>query len=559
MSYLKYFFFFGLFALGFHANSSAQTDIKKEVEVVKPYEPVVSDAKKITLLPVINDSVAVKPIFQYKVVPVAINTDYQLSTINAAKMLSMPLQKLYKGYLKLGYGNYNAPLAELYLNTLRSKKYAAGGYIRHNSSRGTVTLDNKLSAFAGYSDTKAELFGKKFLDNAIISAQSELQGNTVYRYGYQSDFPLFLSKDTIRQHYFLVGIKAGIQSTHTDSSKLFYSGAIRFNYFKDRYENGERNFNLAMHLNKKYDNKMLGLDIDYDLLNRNLNLDSTGNKNSIFNLTPWIGFATEDYTIKAGLILSFERQLDAMLLKPYPKAEFTFVVVKDVLIPFLGIYGKVQNHSYRDLTTENPFISPGLTAYNTFNDISFYGGVKGTLGSKATYTAKIEYSKLTDQYFFVNDTLVRFRNQFGIVYDNVKQTTAGVDVNYVFSDELSFDARFNLYQYELDHEVHAWHKPNYDLAIAAHYNMRNKILLNFDILGVGKRYAKEYSLTKPYKDFTSIVLKGAVDLNLGLEYRYTKVLSMWLKLNNFTATRYYAWNYYPSQRFNMMLGITYAL
>jgi hypothetical protein len=75
-----------------------------------------------------------------------------------------------------------------------------------------------------------------------------------------------------------------------------------------------------------------------------------------------------------------------------------------------------------------------------------------------------------------------------------------------------------------------------------------------DVIGISKRYAKEFNGTQASKE-----LAGVADFNLGIEYRYTKILSAWVKFNNFTASKFDAWNQYPVQRFNMMLGFTYSL
>jgi len=49
------------------------------------------------------------------------------------------------------------------------------------------------------------------------------------------------------------------------------------------------------------------------------------------------------------------------------------------------------------------------------------------------------------------------------------------------------------------------------------------------------------------------------NLNLSAEYRYSKILSFWAKLNNIANNHYYEWAYYPSQGFLFMLGFTYSL
>jgi len=50
-----------------------------------------------------------------------------------------------------------------------------------------------------------------------------------------------------------------------------------------------------------------------------------------------------------------------------------------------------------------------------------------------------------------------------------------------------------------------------------------------------------------------------LNLNLSAEYRYSKILSFWTKLNNIANNRYYEWAYYQSQGFLFMLGFTYSL
>lgn len=109
-------------------------DINRNVTVVKPYEPSLSDANKINILPKFEDTTTVTPSFDYSVLPVRINVPFEPKTINAAKMLGTPLEKLYKSYLKLGIGNYFTPLAEYNFNSLRSKDHSYGVFLTYKSS-----------------------------------------------------------------------------------------------------------------------------------------------------------------------------------------------------------------------------------------------------------------------------------------------------------------------------------------------------------------------------------------------------------------------------------------
>ncbi|HDP54735.1 MAG TPA: hypothetical protein ENN24_03505, partial [Bacteroidetes bacterium] len=72
-----------------YVNSSFAQDDKltKEVQVVRPYEPTISDAFKINELPKVDDTISVSPSFSYNLTmrPVAINFD--VNPIPPARMV----------------------------------------------------------------------------------------------------------------------------------------------------------------------------------------------------------------------------------------------------------------------------------------------------------------------------------------------------------------------------------------------------------------------------------------------------------------------------------------
>jgi hypothetical protein len=53
-------------------------------------------------------------------------------------------------------------------------------------------------------------------------------------------------------------------------------------------------------------------------------------------------------------------------------------------------------------------------------------------------------------------------------------------------------------------------------------------------------------------------MKGYFDGNISVDYRYSKVLSVFLNLNNFTASKYARWYNYPSYGFSAMAGLTWS-
>jgi hypothetical protein len=527
-------------------------EIKKEVEVVKPYEPVVSDANKINILPNINDSVVIKPAFQYSIVPAVIKTDYQVNPINAAKMVSMPLSKLYRSYLKLGIGNAGTPLGELYVNSFRSKKHSAGIYFHHHSSAGKVKLENDERVYAGYSETTGSVFGKRFFKNSYIYGDGSVSGNTNYQYGYNPVIDTVLEKGEIRQTLFLAAINAGIRSSHADSSKLSYHAAFGYKFTQNRFKQNQNGINFNVGGMQRYKMLMLGLNANLNILKPNMALDSFAYTNTVFTLHPFATFGTTEYNVRAGLDINFENQLDKLSFRLYPEAEININIAKNVLIGFVGFRGEVKQHAYSDIYYENPFVNPNLLVKNSYLRSGNYGGIKGSLAAKASYVAKVDFSRIKNQYFYVNDSTSPLLNQFTVLYDDYTKVTINGELNYQITERIGLNTHVNIYQYQLEDEDYAWHMPNFDFLFSVNYNLRNKIIANVDLVGMGKRYAK-------LPGNTVKELSGVVDFNLGLEYRYTKILSAWLKLNNITASKYNIWNFYPSQRFNFMIGITYSL
>ena len=101
------------------------TPVIKDAAVKQTDQPeIVDTVKKITN--VTNTS----PGTPYK-------TSFQTSSIEPAKMVNEPLNKLYQSMLKVGFGNYTMPYADVFLNSVRSKDLYWGVRYNHLSSDAT--------------------------------------------------------------------------------------------------------------------------------------------------------------------------------------------------------------------------------------------------------------------------------------------------------------------------------------------------------------------------------------------------------------------------------------
>ena len=87
------------------------------------------------------------------------------------------------------------------------------------------------------------------------------------------------------------------------------------------------------------------------------------------------------------------------------------------------------------------------------------------------------------------------------------------------------------------------------------------IVAKVDLFYLGNQFAKTFEADTTATTGTKVVAKelnGVFDANIGLEYRYNKKLGFFLNVNNIASVRYMRYMNYPTQRFNLMGGLSYS-
>lgn len=527
-------------------------DLKKEIYVVSSYKPKLADAEKFSTMPLITDTMKLETQTDYTLLPSRIKTDYSLRPIKPAKMVGTPLDKLYKSYLKLGLGNYVTPLAEYSIHNLRSKEYAVGAYIFHKSSYTKLELDNGAKVPAGYGRNEVLAYGKKFYKNINLTADIGVNTHRVRHYGYNIDnFPDSIPEpkaDDIKQSFFQIFGVAGVHSANADSSALNYTLEIRGDYYHDHFKNKEPHFNLTGSISYPIKTFRFGLNGSWDYYQ----FDTDVRKESLIMLHPFAMKRKPEWEVKLAAKFYFEKMNERSRGFLFPDASIRFQIIDQALALNLGVTGYLENNNYLSITTENPYLVPGTDIKNTLNRFIAYGGIEGRLSRKMAYRLDVTFDIMEDAIFYINDTNSLMQNQFLIVYDDADLIKYHGEITWMPFPYLSLFLKGNYYSYKMTAESRAWHKPSADMIFAVNYNFKEKIFAELDYLIYGKRYAMNYG----YPD-DPILLKPVHDLNLKLEYKYSNILSGFVHLYNLLSQKYYLWNYYPSQRFNILVGVTY--
>lgn len=547
---ITYIILFSLLSVGLNAFS--QENLTKEVKVVKPYEPTLSDANKISYLPKISDTVKVVPQINYLLQTRPVNVGYTINPIKPARMVSEPLTKLYNSYIRVGVGTKTHPLFEAYINSKRSEDYTLGAYYKYAASYAKVGLLNDERVFAGYSDNDLQLFGKKFFKNSTLQGDIGVQGDTRYFYGYDTQIDTSMDKDDIRQKYLQFNMNANYKSTYVDSNHINYDFNVGIDYIKDDFSNNELGFKMKGDINKIFSKEMVGAKVGIEHYSVSEKVDSSNN--TIININPWVGKFGDKWRVKAGINIYSDARDDNTNIYYYPVGILEYDIANHFLIPYAGVNGKIEVNSFLKTLNINPFVVPGTSMLNTDHKLILYGGVRGNFNSNTYYNVKVSYALIDNMPFFVNNWALTDSsgNQFSVVYDNIELVSYFGELSLAPNEKLNLHIKAHYRNYKMDVEQKPWHKPSFDLTFSARYNLRDKIILKGDIFSLGKRYAK----LNNNGDFAE--LESVIDINIGAEYRYSKILSGFIQFNNILSENYDQWNYYPTYGFNVLLGITYA-
>ncbi len=547
-----------------------ETVLKREVTLYNPYKPSLPDVVKKSYLPDMTDTVNVRPVFKYDLRPEPFMPSYTISPIRPASLVPDPLSELYRSYIVFGLGNYLTPLAEISITNERSKKGAIGIMARHFSTNGKVELQNFKKVFAGYMDNDVSFFGKKFLDRSIFHGSVDLSQKTRYAYGYDTIFKGYEPvKKNIRLNYYNAGASIGLVSSKLDSSSLSYDFDLAYNFFHNTATLYQHGFGFTGLMAKSFKGFYVGSGLEFDYYS--FSDSAYADPRYILALSPFVRKSTKEWSVKLGFQALLDRGVTASAkLHIYPDLNFSFNIVPSYVGFFADMSGKLLKNLPLNVIGENPFIFPEKTLFNVPNtdySLIIKAGLTGSTGIEGNYQVSASYSVVNDMLLFTNHIVMddviplRIGNFFKPLSDDAEILNVHGEMSGKIAEFLSLNTEANWYRYTLTQNEFAWNKPDWDVSVGLKYNLKNKIIAGIDLNALGKRKLLVTTEDISIAGFTykTIDMPAHLNINLSAEYRYTKILSFWLKFNNISFSRYYEWAFYPSQRFLCLVGFTYSL
>ncbi|MCE3295603.1 MAG: hypothetical protein K0R65_1317 [Crocinitomicaceae bacterium] len=555
-----------LFALLLSFVSFSQ-EVNLEVAGNREIEP----AYRLSKQPKLIDTVIPYSEIQYPLLSLKYETAFALDTIKAAKIkLVDKLPDIYPGYVRVGVGSKFMPLAEVFYNSVRSRKLVYGAHLKHLSSFGSIPG----YAPAQFDRTQLNLAATLNENKYSVDGRMHFNSMGLHHYGFaREDAP----KDSIAQRFSDFGMSFLYSKHKKDSLTFNYSAGLKYNYSQDK----QPSFDSLYHARENYVNlhgtawyklrkEIVSADVEL-IMNQYNRIDGTGKKDYsladtpvdlIFRLAPNITTYAQNNRLKVkfGANLNVNSHFGKGTIYIAPDIELKYSMFDDILIPYLEIKGGLVQNTFKSLAGQNEFILSNIPLENEYQVINTSLGIKGTLSNTIMFNANARFGVVKDKALFVTDTLFSGGNRFNVVYEDMNIASIQGSLIYQSSEKLKIEGIGTFYSYMTKNYIYAWNLPQIQVVARGYYKVMDNLSVQLDANLEGGRYAQVY--TEAESDRVENLqfakkLGFITDLNLGAEYLYSQRLSAFLQFNNLAAQRYKRWYNYPVQGFQVMGGVTF--
>lgn len=542
------------FITAFSGRLTAQRDTllqNNQIEVIKNFIPILSDAIKIQTHPNPEKPVMERPLFIYSVPAQQFIVTPTIYTIKPLSMGTMLLPKLRGNYTRLGFGNYGMPLAELYLNTVRNKEYQAGLFFKHLSASGDQEYNN-------FANTTAYGYAHRFLREGSVGVDLYVHRNQVNFYGRPNDGQTL--PNAPQQVYHLADAKSFYQNYSTDSSNLSYRTEL--NYY--RYDNSGGFNENDIQLKGRFLKMQAAIPFEVQTAIRINNTrfqipaltEPLQYRRNYFELNPQVFLAGTDLYLKGGFNSTFANDSSGTDLYFFPKAEAGYFLIHKKLTLVAGFTGNLDPVTCRGITSENPFVN-SLSLRNTVNRFEWYGSIKALLGTQTSMQLTASSSSVHNLLLFTKDSLAA--HQIAVYDDKTGVTSLQVSLHHQWNEKFRFVISAKTFGYSLSKEAQAYSLPTTEFRLNSTYNLSDKFLIRLDMLYWGERFMREDAI-RP--DGSMVYYEKKVlsftDLNLGIDYRYNKSLGAFLNFSNLVNQRYERFYGYQVYGLNILGGFTFT-
>lgn len=445
-------------------------------------------------------------------------------------------------HVKLGFGNFLSPLAEISINSNENQQLAAGGELNHRSSL-LGPVDGRNSGNGG---TSGRLYGKIFSGKEILSGSLAYSNRFLHYYGYPEGFEI--NRDSIRQTFQTLNVDLGIESVGDEYPINYKLRGFGINH-RDAFDVAETTYGV---------NGMVGgeltegikINLHAGLLASNYEGESIL-KRSLIDLKPTVAFEASGVLIEVGVkavIQSDSSESSQTRIFPFLQAEFAPF---DELKVYANVDGGVEMNTYHSLSNQNMFVSGKAELQNTIKKIGFGGGAKAYFNPGFSFHAGFDFGLYEQMPFFTGNwnpfSVAPDRFSYYTQYDNgeVQLLNGFGEISYSRLGNVSISLRADYYNYTMDQLEVPFHMPNLKLSSILSWQIVPSFTLSSQIYYLGGLQAPDFGLltcddcdANLDPNYSIVDLEDIIDVNLNLEYKINNQFSAFVMGNNLLGKNY---------------------
>jgi hypothetical protein len=448
---------------------------------------------------------------------------------------------LQNNFVKVGFGRFSTPFAKLYMNTGRNTSGDAGLDFSHlSSSNGQVD-------FAEFREDYGTLKGQYLLKSHSVGAKFHVYNTNYFYYADtivegQPDL-----KDSISMGFTRFQFDTWVKK-NTSNVGVNYDVPLRFRYFSDKYQDRELHFSLMPSLNWNIA-EHFDADLSTNLTFSNANIDSVTQSRFFLDLTPAVKMNFDRLNLTAALkVASFTDSVNLFRVMPILQAQYHLSPGKFSIKA--GLRGDMINNQFTDLIGVNRYLARQNNIKPTIETFHLYAGIDGNFAKYFNYGVSVYNKNVENQALFYNTAEGAY---FSILYDSAFKET-GLEMNLDFSkeDKIKAGIKANVRKFNTSNDslFYNFGIPATKLDIWGSYNFADKVWVTTEIYLYGNRVMSLDSALAPIEQ------NMQADINLHLEYRFSKRISLFLDLNNLLGNQYYRWHNYLERPFDIKGGVT---
>ena len=534
-----------------------------KVTVIEGFKPQIPESEKIKETTQFSDTTKIDKTQKYSFVEKTLNTDYEISPLNPARVSGEKLSDLYRSTILLGGGTHFTSVSNITFNSLREDDYSYGLTFNHLSNKYTDKNSEKLKK----SLNQVHLFGKKIDEKNIYLVNLDYDKSSVEK-KYRLLPESVTNTDKNRFSYSKIGSTIFSKELSEDKLKHYTNFFI-----SDLNKFSENQIHLTTALSKDVNGYPVQLEIEFDnFINyANSELDDVERSDfKIFALNSFISIEKYDFDIDLGFSSDYILDdLSGSEIGLFPYINISKFLVKDILY----IEGGLENNGYRNTIKSLSDVNPYIYAFATNQDVVFddfntldlrtteenkaYLYMKNVLGKDEVFEGRLSYAYIVNAPIFYKVPYY-LNGKYLSSYIDVWRLHTNANYEWQINDLVGVHASANYFNYD----TIVSNKENINGNLGVSLNLDEKIKMNTSVSYLGKRKSVgglQDSLQNYHINYNDIFdLSHQLHANISIDYNYTKSISAYLRINNIFNSKQDMWEGYQEIGRNAWFGLSYS-